>query len=101
MRFFRFKSFELVVSLGCMLMLGYLAWQIERGSRGIAYRNMLEFQVSKYSAELEKIKLEHASLEARVTELRPDALDPDLLDEMIRKSLNFGNPNQIVVHFTN
>jgi cell division protein FtsB len=101
MQFFRIKRFEFVVSLGCIALLAYFGWQAERGARGFAYRDSLTAQVKKLSDDLETIKGQHKTLEARVAELRPDAIDPDLLDEMARKTLNFGNPSDLVVHFQN
>lgn len=98
---FRFKRFEFLVSLGCIVLLAYFAWQAERGIRGVAYHQSLTEQVKKLSTDLDAIKNKHKSLEERVAELRPDAIDRDLLDEMARKSLNFGLPGEIVVHFKN
>jgi cell division protein FtsB len=101
MQFFRFKRFEFLVSIGCLAMLGYFAWQAERGPRGFAYQSTLTEQLQKLSTQLEKIKDEHNLLEARVAELRPDAIDPDLLDEMARRNLGYVSPDQVVVHFSN
>ena len=101
MQLFRFKRFEFLVSIGCLTMLGYFAWQAERGPRGFAYQQNLTEQLEKLSVQREAIKGEHNKLEARVAELRPDAIDPDLLDEMARKNLGFVSPDQIVVHFSN
>jgi cell division protein FtsB len=101
MGFFRFKRFEFLVSVGCLTMLGYFAWQAERGPRGFAYQKNLMEQSEKLKAQLDKIKGDHTLVEARVAELRPDAIDPDLLDEMARKNLGFVSPDQIIVHFAN
>lgn len=101
MHFLRFKRFEFLVSIGCLAMLGYFAWQAERGNRGFAYQQALTEQSKKLSAELEIIKGQHKILEARVAELRPEALDPDLLDEMARRTLNYGASSDIIVHFKN
>ena len=101
MYLFKFKRFEFLVSLGCVAMLGYFAWQAQRGVRGIAYNQSLVSQVVKLTADLETANKKHKALEDRVAELRPDAIDPDLLDEMARKSLNYGKPDEIIVHFQN
>ena len=101
MLFTRFNRFEFLVSLGCIVLLGYFVWQAQRGTRGMAYNQTITFQVKKLSAELEIAKAKHKSLEERVAELRPDSIDPDLLDEMARKSLNYGTASEIVVHFKN
>ncbi len=90
-----------MVSIGCLAMLSYFAWQAERGARGFTYQRNLIEQLQKLSTQHEKIKGVHNLLEARVAELRPDAIDPDLLDEMARKNLGFVSPDQVVVHFSN
>ena len=100
MQFLRFKRFEFLVSIGCLAMLGYFAWQAERGPRGFAYQKNLAEQLEKLTLKLEAIKGDHNKIEARVSELRPDAIDPDLLDEMARKNLGFVSPAQIIVHFS-
>ena len=82
-------------------MLGYFTWQAERGVRGFAYNQSLISQVEKLTIVLDTSKSKHKALEDRVAELRPDAIDPDLLDEMARKALNYGQPNEIIVHFQN
>ena len=80
-------------------MLGYFAWQAERGARGLAYNESLIAQVKKLSSELETASNNQKKLEDRVAELRPDAIDPDILDEMARKSLNYGLSGEVVVYF--
>ncbi len=87
--------------MGCLTMLGYFAWQAERGPRGFTYQRNLTEQLEKFTTQLEAIKGDRNTLEARVAELRPDAIDPDLLDEMARKNLGFVSTNQVVVHFSN
>jgi cell division protein FtsB len=101
MQFLRFKRLEFLVSIGCLAMLSYFAWQAERGPRGFSYQKDLTEQLGKLKTQLEKIKSDHNMLEARVAELRPDAIDPDLLDEMARKNLGYASPAQIVVHLSN
>ena len=90
-----------MVSIGCLTMLGYFAWQAERGPRGFTYQKNLTEQLQKLTTHLETIRGDHSILEARVAELRPDTIDPDLLDEMARKNLGFVSPDQIVVDFSN
>ena len=101
MVFSQFKRFEFLVSLGCIVLLGYFVWQAQRGNRGVAYNQTIMSQVKKLSVDLEVAKAKHTALEDRVAELRPDSIDPDLLDEMARKSLNYGTSSEIIVHFRN
>lgn len=101
MDFLRFKKLEFIVSLGCIMLLGYFVWQAERGIRGIAYNQSITAQVEKLAADLEIVQNKRKSLEDRVAELRPDSIDRDLLDEMARKSLNYGTPSEKIVYFKN
>jgi cell division protein FtsB len=101
MEFLRFKKLELLVSLGCIVLLAYFGWQAERGARGIAYNASLSTQVNKLTADFVAIKSKHKALEDKVAELRPNAIDPDLLDEMARKTLNFASAHDIIVHIPN
>ncbi len=82
-------------------MLGYFTWQAERGVRGFSYNQSLVSQVEKLTADLDTASSKHKILEERVAELRPNSVDPDLLDEMARKTLNYGQPNEVIVHFQN
>ena len=95
------KRFELLVGICCLTMLGYLAWQAERGSRGFGYQERLSIQVKNLSGDFDLIKDQHKLLERRVAELRPEAIDPDLLDEMARKNLNFAAPSEMIIHLSN
>ncbi|MCI1756139.1 MAG: hypothetical protein LKM31_10300 [Sphingobium sp.] len=48
-------------------------------------------------AELKVVQAERARIANRVNRLDPRHVDPDLADELIRKELNVGHPDEVVV----
>lgn len=48
-------------------------------------------------AELKVVQAERARIANRVNLLNPRHADPDMADEMIRKELNVGHPDEVVV----
>jgi cell division protein FtsB len=96
-----FKRFELLVSFGCMVMLGYFAFYAFYGVRGYPYRDQLDVQFASLTNDFDSISAQRKAIESRVALLRPESVDPDLLDELARSNLDMANQNDIVVKFSN
>lgn len=54
-------------------------------------------QLHDSRAELKSIEAERARIVNRVQLLDPAHVDPDLADELIRRELNVGHPDEVVV----
>lgn len=93
------KRFELLVSVGCLLLLSYLGWQVFYGPRGLPYKATVMQHVTILTDERDIIETHRKALEARVALMRPESIDPDLLDELARKNLNMVRANDIIIEF--
>ena len=98
---FKFKRFEFLVSLGCLVLLGYFAWTAFYGPRGYPYRDQLNSHVSSLAAELDSIVMKRKSVETRVALMRPESIDPDMLDELARKTLDLASSSEVTVKLAN
>jgi cell division protein FtsB len=76
---------------------GYFAYHVVHGDRGVIAWRALEQQVASARTELAQVRSERTALELRVFLLHPGSLDPDMLDEWSRRVLNYGEPNEIVI----
>ena len=97
MRFSRPTKFAPVVSLGCLVILGYLAWHGWHGPRGYAYQEQLSGKLAILELDLQEVDKHRVALEARVALMRPEHVDLDMLDELARKSLGMVQSNELVI----
>ena len=97
MRHFHLRRFDLLVSLGCLALLGYFGWYAMEGSRGLVFRDRLMGQQASLQVELTKVQTARQALEQRVVLLRPENVDLDLADELARRSLSMAKRNELVV----
>ncbi len=67
------------------------------GPNGILAWGDYTHQLSDSRAELRVVQAERDRLHNRVNLLNPRNADPDMADEMIRKELNVGHPDEVVV----
>ncbi len=88
---------ELVVSIACMGLIGYLCWQGFYGVRSIHYRSTLSHKFATLTADYNGIANQRKVLENRVKMVQPGTMDADLVDEMARHDLNMGNATDVVV----
>lgn len=93
----RNPRFDLLVSLGCIALLGYFAWHAWYGPRGFGYATKLQAELAKLQAELGEEQARKDELEARVTLMRPESVDADLLDELARRELNWAGRDDLLV----
>jgi cell division protein FtsB len=99
MRVIRFKRFDYVVSMGCMTMLAYFAWQAFYSPRGYPYRDQLIAHIELLTKQRDEINGQRNSFESRVALMRPESIDPDMLDELVRKDLGMVKSTDVVVEF--
>jgi cell division protein FtsB len=76
---------------------GYFAYHVVHGDRGlIAWWNIKQ-RVDAARAVLAQTRAEREILEHRVQLMNPGSLDPDLLEERARLMLNYGYADDIVI----
>jgi cell division protein FtsB len=97
MRWYRFRRYDLLVSLGCLALLTSFAWYAFKGPRGYAYGQQLEQRIAELNAENTSLASELEALEKRVRLLRPEHVDRDMLEELARSELEMAYPNEVVV----
>jgi cell division protein FtsB len=97
MNLFRFRRFDLLVSLACLALLSSFAWYAQKGPRGYAYRASLQQQIDELNAENIKLTDEKTALEKQVRLVRPESVDRDMLEQLARTELKMMHPNSLVV----
>tara|TARA_B110001454_G_scaffold195827_1_gene198342 strand:+ start:1079 stop:1390 length:312 start_codon:yes stop_codon:yes gene_type:complete len=75
------------------LLLGYAVF----GGNGLLAWGGYSAHLRDSRAELKVVQAERARIANRVELLEPRHVDPDLADEMIRRELNVGHPDEVVV----
>lgn len=93
----RYPRFDLLVSLGCIALLGYFAWHAWYGPRGYGYIKGLQAELVALQAELDGEQARKDELEAKVMLMRPESVDADLLDELARRELNWAGRDDLLV----
>ena len=97
MRLSRPTRFAPVVSIGCLLILGYFAWHAWHGPRGYAYQEQLSAKLDLLDADRLDVAKRRSVLEARVSLMRPEHVDLDMLDELARSTLGMLQSNELVI----
>lgn len=92
----RRARYVVVPFLGISLM-GYFAYHLVQGERGLLAWLRLTQQVREAKANLDAIDGQRQALDRRVGLLRPEHLDRDMLDERARATLNLAAPDEIVI----
>lgn len=67
------------------------------GPSGILAWGDYKRQLRDSQAELRIVQAERARLANRVELLDPRRADPDMVDELIRRDLNVGHPDEVIV----
>ncbi|MGD9868512.1 MAG: septum formation initiator family protein [Hyphomicrobiales bacterium] len=81
----------------CLSLMGYFAYHLIVGERGLGARDRIEKRITMLEGELNGLKAVRGQLERDVALLRAEKLDPDMLDERARAILNFAHPNDLVI----
>lgn len=85
------------VPLLCLSLIGYFAYHLVEGGRGLGARARLDTRIATLRGELTGLKAVRGKLERDVSLLRAEHLDPDMLDERARAILNFAHPDDLVI----
>lgn len=86
-----------IFPVACLALIGYFAYHLIVGERGLGARERIETRITMLQGELNGLKAVRAQLERDVALLRAEKLDPDMLDERARAILNFAHPNDLVI----
>lgn len=78
-------------------LVGYFAYHLVQGDRGLVAWLRLTQEVRQAKATLAAVEAERQALDRRVSLLRPNHLDRDMLDERARATLNRIGPGEIVI----
>ena len=89
---------QTLVSVCCLLAIGYFAYHAVGGKRGWEARSRLIQRGGVLEHEIERLKAARARLKGDVRLL--DAGDPDLVEELAIETLGFARPGDRVVIFS-
>lgn len=78
-------------------LVGYFAYHLFAGDRGLIAWVQLSDRLRDSEATLAALDTEKQTLDHRVSLLRPDHLDRDMLDERARAVLNLAGPDEVVI----
>jgi cell division protein FtsB len=78
-------------------LLALLVGYVVLGGSGILAWGETTRQLHDRRAELKIVEQERARLVNRVNLLDPRHVDPDMSDELIRRELNVGHPDEVIV----
>ena len=93
----RIQRFDMLVTLGCLVLLSYFAWHGMKGPRGYDFLDALHAQSAGLIADLAAEEAEQHRLEAKVALMRPERVDPDMLEELARTQLELSRRNELIV----
>jgi cell division protein FtsB len=88
---------QVLVSLCCLLAIGYFAYHATSGRRGYEARSRLIQRASALESEIERLEAARARIERDVRLL--EAGDSDLIEELAIERLGFARPGDRVVTF--
>lgn len=88
---------QALVSLCCLLAIGYFAYHATSGRRGYEARSRLIQRASVLEGEIERLEAARARLAHDVRLL--EAGDPDLIEELAAERLGFARPEDRVLTF--
>jgi cell division protein FtsB len=78
-------------------LVGYFAYHLVQGDRGLSAWLRLSQEIRLAQATLAEAEGERRALDQRVNLLRPNHLDRDMLDERARAALNLVAPDERVI----
>ncbi len=82
-----------------MCAVAYFGFHALQGERGIKVYSALKQEIEAATLERDRLTRERDRLEARAELLRENSLDRDMLDEAVRRMLNYGRSDEIVVFY--
>src|SRR6266404_456724 len=93
----RRRAKVLVAPVFGLALIGYFAYHLVEGDRGLRAWLRVTQELRTAKATLADAAAERAALEHRVSHMRPDHVDPDLLDSQVRSTLDLAAPDEIVI----
>ena len=97
MREIKYRSRQIIFPVVGMGLIGYFVYHSVQGDRGLLSYMRMATEVSRTEAQLDGIVSTREALEHRVALLHPKSLDPDMLEEQARYTLNYANPNDVII----
>ncbi|MGE5145407.1 MAG: FtsB family cell division protein [Candidatus Eiseniibacteriota bacterium] len=97
LREMRRRAKALIGPLLGVALIGYFAYHLVEGDRGLRAWLRLTEELRTAKAKLGAVAAERAALDHRVSHLRSDHVDPDLLDTQVRRNLDVASPDEIVI----
>ena len=80
-----------------IILLAILVGYAVLGSSGILAWGDYKQQLRDSQAELKVVQAERARIANRVDLLEPRHADPDMVEELVRRELNVGHPDEVIV----
>jgi len=93
----RRRAKVLVAPVLGLALIGYFAYHLVEGDRGLRAWMRLTQELRSAKAGLADVTAERVRLERRAANMRPDHLDRDLLDTQVRRMLDVAAPDEIVI----
>ena len=93
----RRRAKVLVAPVLGLALIGYFAYHLVEGDRGLRAWMRLTQEMRSAKMALADVSAERARLERRAGNMRSEHLDPDLLDSQVRRTLDFAAPDEIVI----
>ena len=90
-------SFDIVVSIAALGLLGFMGWHGIYGEQSRARMHQIRAERVAIEARLAQIRARRVRLEGHIALLRPASVDPDMADEMIRRYLGFAKKGELVL----
>ena len=97
LREMRRRAKALAVPVSALGLIGYFAYHLVEGDRGLLAWRHTEQELAVAKQQLASVAAEREALEHRVAHLRSDHVDPDLLDTEVRKTLDVAAPDEVVI----
>jgi cell division protein FtsB len=79
--------------------IAYIGFHALQGERGIKVWSALKQEIEAATLERDRLIDERNRLEARAALLREKSLNRDMLDEAVRRMLNYGRNDEVVIFY--
>ena len=97
LREMRRRARTLVGPVFGLALIGYFAYHLVEGDRGLRSWLRITRQLGAAKDTLASVEAERTALDHKVSHLRSDHVDPDLLDIQVRRTLDVAKPDEIVI----
>lgn len=90
---------QVIVPVFGVCAIAYIGFHALQGERGIKVWSALKQEIEAATLERDRLIRERDRLESRAGLLREASLDRDMLDEAVRRMLNYGRRDEIVIFY--